>query len=58
LEKEKEKLIQNLSQLRKELIEVKRLLGECKKGFEIIDETGNIRVASKFSEYLNGLEDL
>jgi len=55
LEKDQEKLRLHLIQLREELIEIKRLLHECKKGFEIIRETGNIRVANVFLDELNDL---
>ena len=54
MEKEsQERLRQSLLQLRKELIEVKRLLHECKVGFETIKETGNTRVADVFLDELN-----
>ena len=48
----RKKLEENLLQLREELIEVKRLLHECKIGFETIKETGNTRVADVFLDEL------
>ena len=58
----KEILKYNLIQLREELVEIKQLLHdantllkECKKGFETISETGNIRVAEVFLEELNSI---
>ena len=53
MEKEQEKLRQHLLQLRKELVHVKQLLQECRKGFKTISETGNIRVADVFLDELN-----
>ena len=47
------KLRQNLLQLRRELVEVRRLLHECKIGFKTIKETGNTRVADVFLDELN-----
>ena len=52
-ENQQELLRQNLVQLRKELIEVKRLLHMCKVGFEAIQETGNSKVADVFLDELN-----
>ena len=48
-----ERLRKSLLQLRKELVEVKRLLHECKIGFETIKATGNTRVADVFLDELN-----
>ena len=53
MEKEPQKrLEEKLLQLREELIEVRRLLHECKIGFETIKETGNTRVADVFLDEL------
>ena len=49
-------LKRNLIQLKKarvELINIKRLLRECIKGFETIRDTGNTKVAEVFLEELN-----
>ena len=46
-------LKRNLIQLKVELINIKRLLHECIKGFETIRDTGNTRVAEVFLEELN-----
>ena len=54
-ETQEEKLIHSLIQLREELVEVKRLLHQCRIGFETISETGNIRVADVFLEELSNL---
>ena len=55
MEKEQEKLRRHLIYLREELVEVKRLLQECKRGFETIRETGNLRVAEVFIKELKNL---
>ncbi len=56
MENESQEILRNnLIQLREELIVIKNLLHECKKGFETIKETGNIRVADVFLEELNNL---
>ena len=55
MEKEQEKLEYHLILLREELVKAKRLLEECKRGFEIIKETGNTRVADVFIDELNDL---
>ena len=61
MEKESQEILkQHLIQLRREMVDIKRLLHEansfvkeCKKGFEAISETGNPRVADVFLEELN-----
>ena len=55
MENDQEKLRPHLIQLRKELVEIKRLLHECRRGFEIIRETGNTRVADVFLDELDNL---
>ena len=54
-ETQEERLRHSLIQLREELVEVKRLLHQCKIGFETIIETGNTRVADVFLEELSNL---
>ena len=54
-ETQEERLRHSLIQLREELVEVKRLLHQCRIGFETISETGNIRVADVFLEELSNL---
>ena len=63
MEKESREILKhNLIQLREELVEIKQLLHdanillkECKRGFEIINETGNIKVADVFLEELSDI---
>ena len=54
-ETQEERLRHSLIQLKEELVEVKRLLHQCKIGFETIIETGNTRVADVFLEELSNL---
>tara|TARA_Y100000310_G_C20614238_1_gene779742 strand:- start:1418 stop:1600 length:183 start_codon:yes stop_codon:yes gene_type:complete len=59
LENDQEKLKQRLIQLRKELVqlqehnaELKSLVRECIKGFRVISDSGNSRVADVFLDVL------
>ena len=61
MENDQERLKQHLLRLRKELSRVKEMLHEsnsvireCRKGFQIISDTGNTRVADVF---LKGMDE-
>ena len=56
MENESQEILRyRLIQLKDELVEIKRLLRECKRGFETIKETGNILVADVFLKELKNL---
>ena len=55
MDEKEHNLNETLRQLKEEVIETRKILSQCKKGLEIIIETGNTRVAEVFLKELNKL---